>query len=138
MIFKWGTSHPGWRQKRVNSKPPFKQQNLGKNTKNRKIQVFSEFSLNFEVDGLKQSYFKVDGLVLRSMNSFISWRSASHRKNNKLVRHGGPKPEDNSISIYHDFVYFFIRRIHFLLTASRPTGSPNISYYFLTFPINSY
>ena len=42
---------------------------------------------------------------------------------NKLVRHGGPKPEENRGSIYQGFRFLFIWRMSFLLTASHPTGS---------------
>ena len=41
----------------------------------------------------------------------------------ELVRHGGPKPEENRGSIYQGFRFLFNWRMSFLLTASHPTGS---------------
>ena len=76
-----GSVAPRVAPKKANKGLPFEEQNLGKTKKNNKYRFCSEFSFNFEVDGLKQSYFKVDGLVLRSIKVFITWQTASNEEN---------------------------------------------------------
>ena len=50
-------------------------------------------SLNFDVDGLVVKDFKVDGLVLRLMNLFISRRSATGE--NPSILRGKPETTEN-------------------------------------------